>query len=543
MEDDEVFPVREKRLKNVQVEGRGEGEEDIPSKEASSSSDFSEQLLLSMLDQGGSSSSTWCSLSASVEDLFLQAAFLVVPHNDEGTDTVTKGDKEEMGNSAFRAFCSWVTTLTSEVEKREAIRRRFRASFILVTPFCLHLKNIHHIHTVKQLLAKGLGKDTIGEEIPIELFTQLEILLGQVVGRCVAAKTVPVPRAQQVRAPDMFTVPMIYDPKFQRSPFDPFGKPPRLQVRGKFNQNRDREENGAGIVEDEAKGNSLRPFPSSQSISSDLTESASLWGTSAIGLSPEGKKSSATNDPQWTFQTLLKKKGGQGSIAEDTSSVASMSSETHVSVLSPDLRKSAHLGDQNNSSNSSIADVDSIEERDRIDLMTLNLEQQLTSSNESGLPQLPIYRVLDPLDNRIGSPSLRITSYNPTAAEKVRALSRRRNVRIESPANSHSLKTIRNKSNDDKVEQPYIGGGVEAQVYRNTFKCTYPQCNQVFSRAYTYKIHLRSHETFSQYHEFKKKPQLVLDPDKRQGKQLSDAIYSRKISLPPLIQSDLDSIH
>ena len=140
--------------------------------------ELGEQLLLSMLDASGSGS--WCSLTASIEDLFLQAAFLVVPNAEtyyhQGHD-----EAQDMGNAAFRSFCASLKSLTSESSQRDAVRRRFRSSFILVTPFCLHLKHAHHIHTVQQLLAKGLDVVLESESgVPPALYTQLEILLGQV---------------------------------------------------------------------------------------------------------------------------------------------------------------------------------------------------------------------------------------------------------------------------------------------------------------------------------------------------------------------------
>ena len=142
--------------------------------------ELGEQLLLSMLDASGSGSGSWCSLTASIEDLFLQAAFLVVPNAEtyyhQGHD-----EAQDMGNAAFRSFCASLKSLTSESSQRDAVRRRFRSSFILVTPFCLHLKHAHHIHTVQQLLAKGLDVVLESESgVPPALYTQLEILLGQV---------------------------------------------------------------------------------------------------------------------------------------------------------------------------------------------------------------------------------------------------------------------------------------------------------------------------------------------------------------------------
>jgi hypothetical protein len=53
--------------------------------------------------------------------------------------------------------------------------------------------------------------------------------------------------------------------------------------------------------------------------------------------------------------------------------------------------------------------------------------------------------------------------------------------------------------------------GIHPSIFKETFVCPHPHCGQIFSRNYTFKVHLKTHELFPQYHEFKKKPQLGLD--------------------------------
>ena len=66
------------------------------------------------------------------------------------------------------------------------------------------------------------------------------------------------------------------------------------------------------------------------------------------------------------------------------------------------------------------------------------------------------------------------------------------------------------------------------------------KCNQAFHRMYTLKIHERSHDAFGNYHKFKSEPQLFLDDDKHELVLANMRKYVSSISLPPLIQEQLD---
>ena len=84
---------------------------------------------------------------------------------------------------------------------------------------------------------------------------------------------------------------------------------------------------------------------------------------------------------------------------------------------------------------------------------------------------------------------------------------------------------------------------VNAQVFKNTFECPHPYCGQVFARHYTYKIHLKSHELFGQYHDYKRRPQLHLDADQGQRTHETAASFDQAAALPAEIQQDLQVLH
>jgi hypothetical protein len=78
--------------------------------------------------------------------------------------------------------------------------------------------------------------------------------------------------------------------------------------------------------------------------------------------------------------------------------------------------------------------------------------------------------------------------------------------------------------------------------FERPFACSFPGCGEAFSRAYTLKIHEKSHKLFANYHKWKKEPQLFLDADNQQAaKEFQNAKDARTL-LPPLVQADLDQL-
>ena len=98
--------------------------------------------------------------------------------------------------------------------------------------------------------------------------------------------------------------------------------------------------------------------------------------------------------------------------------------------------------------------------------------------------------------------------------------------------NSQNKKVVSHATLYTTDFQAYVKNGFE-----RPYICS--KCNQAFSRAYTLKVHEKSHETFSSYHMFKSKQQLFLDDDKETLVMENMRKYIHDISLPPVIQQDL----
>lgn len=178
---------------------------------------YASKLLVSMVEQG-----PWLNLKGPIDDLILHAAFLVCPFAAPNPDCADETNPTELGQNSFKLFINHLQGLDEE-SSRELIRDRFRAALLMSTPFCLRLKS------------EGLSKiqDLVSFELldlgmPSALQNQVEAFLSVSVAMASNAKIVPTARDHLSTAKDLFTVPMIFDPKFQRSPFDPYGRPPRL---------------------------------------------------------------------------------------------------------------------------------------------------------------------------------------------------------------------------------------------------------------------------------------------------------------------------
>lgn len=422
------------------------------------------KILLSMIEDQEKSS--WCDLKSPIENIFLHAAFLIVPYTrtieDNSGKIKTKHKRttrieSNMGNFAFKLYTEELLKLTTAEEKREAIKERFRACFILTTPFTLFLKN-KHIYTVGDLLKVNLSDLAL----PKALEVQLEVLLVVVVSKCVDAKIIPVPRDHLSTAEELFTVPMFYDPKFQRSPFDPYGRPPRLQPIG----------NNKKIIQKKLK-------------------------------SEEKMKSQVLR-----AHLNLNKVASVHSIEEDLDIPVNIwTSSDQQAALDVDI---------------STFDADSIVEKD----------SKWSFCEESNEYTADYFHSLN----------------QSTIKSQIKSFQQDQ-TKMMNNNNSHSVpiqkKTNINNNNNRLIEEnqeDYLTQSITKNVFKNTYTCTHAHCNQVFSRLYTYKIHLKSHDLFGQYHDFKRKPQLYLDKDRQQIDKTNKFQYEQSINLSQTIQSELKFI-
>eukprot|EP01038_Epipyxis_sp_PR26KG_P012258 gene12258-16437_t len=473
--------------------------------------EYPSKLLLSLVEDDG----VWCSMNASIEDLFLHAAFLIVPyqkktenHNSNKNKLKTEKsignhENEKMSNVEFKEFMRELLLLESEDDKREYIKERFRASFILATPYCLHLKK-YNINNVYDLINSKFKLSTLNMQLPFE--TQIETLLTTIIGKAVDSKILPTVRDHLSTAEDLFMVPMIYDPKFQRSPFDPFGKPPRLQKKVNLNKNSNshNSSNNNKINNNMKKSNNIHGISynrklndkllSSLEIEIDLTQQISMWGptSSTTTINNEDRENDEggdddNEDKQWTFNT-----DKNDSIDEE------LLFQYKKNNISSSLKNNILQGSRNGISRGGLMSRNNILSRGSIGRQSMNDNDHNNNDNNN-------------VDDNIKQNHINQLS---------RSASR--------PSVFSSSSSLTNSIND--------------KIFTNSYKCNYPHCHQVFSRLYTYKVHLKSHELNNRYHDYKRNPQLILDNDRTEWNKIAKNYVEQKMILPPLIQNELNSL-
>lgn len=141
------------------------------------------------------------------------------------------------GHDSFIQFSRYLEYLSasnstfdlSEMKQREAIRERYRTALLLSTPFELNLKS-QGVNTVAQLARYDLSS----LDLPSLYRTQIESMLSTAIAASVGVKEANKistgSHLPPVNNQIAFKVPLVYDSKFQRGPFDPYGIPPRLNL-------------------------------------------------------------------------------------------------------------------------------------------------------------------------------------------------------------------------------------------------------------------------------------------------------------------------
>jgi hypothetical protein len=485
-------PLDEEEGAEVHAQSANEGEMD----RRMDKSEVPGQLLVSLVEEDG----VWCSLKATVEDLFLHAAFLVVPHRRRRMDR-RSGEMVEsetaMGNVSFKEHTKDLLKCATEEERREAVKERFRAAFILTTPFCLYLKN-KRVYVVEDLMSVDLGD----LQLPPPLRTQIEALLVIVVAKCSDSRLMPVPRDLLSTAAELFTVPMLYDPRFQRSPFDPYGRPPRLQKGGVkvLSKLKSVDE---GLARDAAALVDMNRVASTAQVAMHLKEPVSLWVPKMQARKKKVVKSTHGEDETGSLEGSDEGFEQQGAEEREDEE----EEEEMAGVASQDSKWTFH--------------VDAHEKRHPSGSATNSLQ-----SGQSGDAQLANNTVLNSLSQVLTAPPPR-GALPPVVKKPVNKLKQPPQQQQQGFSQSQDFR-LTNLIND--------------QVFKHSYMCPHARCGQVFSRLYTYKIHLKSHERFAGYHNYKRQPQLYLDADSSEASGVSEARRVQSVSLPPVIAKEFSTM-
>ena len=290
------------------------------------------------------------------------------------------------------------------------------------------------------------------------LLEQVEASVSVAVSLASKARIAPTVKDFGIHDKDAFAVPMLYDPKFQRSPFDPYGRAPRLGSLLTFKK----EKSAADRDEEKKLRESLAGIPSG------------LWGPA-----DSSQISAAKIKKVWMFHSETK-----ADDLETNPPSWSVEDTTAARKSKPPTSQGAahrHLGDSTITSGSGI----------------LHMGSSLDHTS------------VDHFASRTDTVSRDYQDLQSTEPKKV-------------------------KKAKKWTPKPDFEAHVRSGFVR-AFACPHPGCAAEFSRAYTLKVHMKSHEQFSLYYKFKKEPMLFLDPDKS---QMQRELQSRNAAKGEMLTSD-----
>ena len=402
----------------------------------------------------------WSNLNAKVDDLLLHAAFMVVPYAslDEhtGEEHVTP-----MGHFAFKEYTAAMQRFDTDKQRKEATRSRFRSALLMSTPFALSLK-ADGVHTVQELVKVNLPDIAM----PPAYMEQVESFLATCVGEAAEAKIAPSikdhGKANATEQP--FAVPMSFDPRFQRNPLDPYGRPPRLgpmrdNIKRKSKAERDR------LAKDKEDAKAIPPgLWNYVAPPTAAQETPALWGFNVTGASH------SPNKPQ---QITAASGGGAGK--KDGSQLSGPPADVSLAA-------------------SMMSEIAAVEAAKR--------------------PKTP----LDPLKS-------------PIYPSRGFAKSKRAKKNMED--------FLQRKADNPRKHdfEAYVRGG-----FQRPYVCGVPGCGQAFSRQYTLRVHERSHELYSKYHEYKREAMLGFDPNVKDMAQDLKVKAAHQHQLPPVAQGMVDGV-
>lgn len=520
------------------------------------------RLLVNMVEEG-----PWLSLTAPIDELIMHAAYLCVPfvsflNQAEGTTAAT--DETCLGQEQFTAHVQELQFL-DPVQQRDSIRRRYRSALLLSTPLVLSLK-AREIRVVRDLLTVSIASLT---EVPEALKAQIEALLSVVVSVAANAKIVPTHRNYLTQAKDLFTIPTMFDPKFQRSPWDPYGRPARLGNMLKLStspsksphryhhqhqqsDNDGREKNTMDyqvlpgglweIREDEHELGDFDPYVDEEATRANKTHN--------------NLNSSSIEDRMWHFNaSTISSASGVPAQIETRQPVTT--GRIHTNKIEEDKDK-----DKNNRKHNNRERESSWNKRD---YAVIKAQKQQEEEYNQMCPLNP--RHLQPLvhlgmrgpENKLLPHLVPVSAMEKAVLHQDTQSRKKRNMLA---ATDQSISTSAGSRRSAKPHTSLTMKLTPAELaatdrmhaynkdimlrmqddFVRPYRCSYPHCGQSFSRLYTLRVHEKSHIVFPEYHKYKKELKLFLDDDVHAVAQEREAEINVRASISQPILRELEEL-
>eukprot|EP01041_Mallomonas_annulata_P007287 gene7287-14864_t len=515
-------------------------------------------VLLGNNSNSSSSSSTiaWMNLKADINELFQHAGYLVCRHIPlqtlKKTDFIDNGEGE-LGESAFLAHLTEIHQLQLEEHKKESIRCRVQRTAQLVDPYIFALRS-NGIHSIMDLIQTNLD----AYSLPVELQLKIESLLNIAVAHAIETKVSIASKKFPQQKTKNAKLPLTYDPRYQRSPFDPCGRPPRLTTLDALVQTKKKIKHRKDDLKKQ-KAQKLLSYKYNRSVDDDDDDDSGLfpggiWDEMTNNGSTSHSHSNSPNtNPHRKMSTVADSmdmdeghdgKGsnsGGGSEGLQADSFWKFRSSNEIGVAPDGVRLGVSMRS---------LDDEQDQRRDYHD-------RSYVSSAEENYPR----RKQNQQQHQLQQQQTNTSTFQEDTMRW------RRNLRTpEKETTTSSLASSGEQSPDAfSTTIPGHTGGSHTQTHtvgsrlhtpnngtskrvafippdakNNTFICTHFGCGQVFSRAYTLKIHEKAHTLFAGYSDFTRDPKLFVDPDR--ASMIAEQVQRVNVrtTLPPLIQRDVD---
>jgi hypothetical protein len=522
------------------------------------------KLLVNMVEEG-----PWMSLAAPIDELIMHAAYLCVPFvpyaetrsDSDLSPTRRPTDMEDrMGQQEFTKHVQELQSLDHQ-QKRDCVRQRYRAALLIATPFVLSLKDQEQVRTVRDLLTVSMASQT---QIPLALRTQIEVLLSVVIAVSANAKIIPTHRNYLLsNNSSSFTIPTMFDPRFQRSPYDPYGRPARLNLGHKYPHGKKQTGGSNGIhrsTENMIDGEGVAVNGMNLKHASDYQEiPGGLWeiredeqeeeNEDHLDISLNRSLTASLSDQMWHFNASTISSATGGLVGSDQAA----GSKAVTVVTGVKLSDSVGTG-------APAASVDNLHQREttwnKRDFAAVQAQRQQAETEKQVQPLNP--RHLQPLvhlgmrgpENKL-LPDLVPTSAMDKANREAKKQRQSKQSHLHGPhPKTRSMQPkLTMKLTQSELESTHRMHAYNKDImlrmqddFVRPYRCSYPHCGQCFSRLYTLRVHEKSHVTFPEYHKYKRELKIFLDDDVHAVAQERQAELQERTSISQPILRELGAL-
>ena len=297
--------------------------------------------------------------------------------------------------------------------------------------------------------------------------------------------SLPGPLSQNAR---LIQVPLAFDPKFQRGPLDPYGRPPRLpgQLPALRQPSQDSQRSRSLLAN---KGSVMPELGAESAATLTMWEAEKRQKQIAHELETSGKY--VTADMKEIYSSIPHNLWEIESNKVEQVKGVSLSDET-IAAADPNVdmwafEPSHHRSDEM---------LEDAQSRSRTISRPHNPPlQRIQGDKVDPLPGGVVESDNDPRD----------VSTVPSSAQSLQGGLRR---------SAASRRKHRSRVSSSRRGTSSANSAFDTEtMFERPHKCSFEGCNQAFSRVYTLKLHEKSHLMFPEYHKFRHDPLLAFDAD------------------------------